>query len=97
LAGGVNRPNARGDRTARCGMDVIARALLRAAKLIEDGALAQFVADRYAAWDTGLGSAILAGERSLIDLKAHVLQRGTEPRTVSGPQEMLENLVNRSA
>ena len=37
------------------GMDVGARGLLIAAKMIEDGALARHVKDRYAAWDSPEG------------------------------------------
>ena len=41
--------------------------------MIEDGALARFVAERYAGWDGRGGRDILAGKRSLADLAAHVL------------------------
>ena len=79
------------------GMDAIARGLLRAARMIERGDVASFVAARYADWDGDLGRAILAGQRSLGDLEQHVLARGVEPEPRSGRQEMLENLVNRDA
>ena len=79
------------------GMDAIARGLLRAARMIERGDVAGFVAARYADWDGDLGRAILAGQRSLGDLEQHVLARGVEPEPRSGRQEMLENLVNRDA
>ncbi len=77
------------------GVDTLARGLLRAARMIEDGRLADAVTSRYAAWDGALGRAILAGERSLGDLADHVANRGIEPQPVSGQQEMLENLVSR--
>jgi len=77
------------------GMDTLARALLRAARLIEAGDLERFVATRYANWDAAFGRAILAGERSLADLEQHVLRERNEPRPRSGRQEMLENAVNR--
>ncbi|HTB48205.1 MAG TPA: xylose isomerase [Acetobacteraceae bacterium] len=77
------------------GMDVCARALLMAAAMIEDGALARAVSERYAGWETPEGRAILAGERSLADLAARVEQDGLEPKPRSGRQEYLENLVNR--
>jgi xylose isomerase len=79
------------------GMDTLARALLRAAQLIERGELTRFVAERYAGWEGELGRAILAGQRSLADLERDVLARTAEPRPRSGRQEMLENLVNRSS
>jgi len=74
------------------GMDVCARGLLAAARMIEDGALAGHVAARYASWDADEGRAVLAGERSLEDLAARVER---EPQPVSGRQEYLENLINR--
>jgi len=77
------------------GMDTLARALLRAAELIERGELARFVAARYAGWDGELGRAILAGQRSLDELERYVLTDRIEPRPRSGRQEMLENAVNR--
>ena len=79
------------------GMDAIARGLLRAARMIERGDVARFVAERYADWDADLGRAILDGKRSLAELERHVLTRGVEPQPRSGRQEMLENLVNRDA
>ena len=77
------------------GMDTLARALLRAARLIECSDLERFVAERYAHWDGALGRAILAGERSLDDLEQYVLAERVDPRPRSGRQEMLENAVNR--
>lgn len=76
------------------GMDVSARGLLIAAKMIEDGALARHVKERYAGWDSAEGKAILAGQRSLADLAASVEARNHEPQPRSGRQEYLENLAN---
>jgi xylose isomerase len=70
-------------------MDVCARALLIAEKMID-----RFVAERYAGWDTDEGRAILAGERSLDDLAAYVDRVNLDPQPRSGRQEYLENLVN---
>lgn len=77
------------------GMDVCARGLLMAAKMIEDGKLADQVEQRYAGWNSAEGQAILNGERSLADLADRVQKEGIEPSPVSGQQEKLENLVNR--
>ncbi len=77
------------------GMDTAARALLGAAAMIEDGTLADFVADRYAGWQAGLGKAILGGEHSLDSLAVTVADQGIDPQPVSGRQEYLENLANR--
>ncbi|HWV57762.1 MAG TPA: xylose isomerase [Longimicrobiales bacterium] len=76
------------------GMDVCARALLMAERMIQDGALDRFIAERYTKWDSAEGRAILNGERSLEDLAARVERENLDPQPVSGRQEYLENLVN---
>ena len=75
-------------------MDVCARALLIAERMIQDGTLQQFVDDRYAGWETDEGRAILAGDRSLADLVARVERESLDPQPRSGKQEYLENLLN---
>jgi xylose isomerase len=75
-------------------IDLCARALLVAEKMIADGALERFVAERYAGWNGTLGKAILGGKRSLDDLAAWVHKGRVEPQPRSGRQEMLEALVN---
>ncbi|MGI9604604.1 MAG: xylose isomerase, partial [Acidimicrobiales bacterium] len=77
-------------------MDTLARSLLVAAALIEDGDLAAIVEERYAGWGTDRGQRILAGEVSLAELHAEVLANNIDPAPVSGQQEMLENLINRT-
>ena len=77
------------------GIDTVARALLVAADLFERGELQGLRDERYAGWDGALGGPILAGELSLADLEARVVDDGIEPRPVSGRQERLENLVNQ--
>jgi xylose isomerase len=77
------------------GIDTLARGLLAAARMLEDGALQSFVEDRYAGWSRPFGREILEGRRSLADLSRHVLERRLEPEPRSGRQEMLENRVNR--
>ncbi len=76
-------------------MDVCARGLKAAAAMLEDGALADFVARRYAGWNTPEGHAILKGDYGLEDMEQKVLRDRLNPRPVSGKQEYLENLVNR--
>ncbi len=75
------------------GIDVVARGLLNAAALIEDGRLDAFRAERYAGWTGGLGATLagldLAGIADLAESKA------LDPRPRSGRQERVENLVNR--
>jgi xylose isomerase len=77
------------------GMDAIARGLLAAAAILEDGRLERFRKERYAGWDGAFGRDILGGRASLADLAGHVLANDLEPQPVSGRQEMLENLVAR--
>ena len=78
------------------GMDTLARALDRAAALLEEDRLQRFVDDRYSGWDGELGRGILDGKQSLADLWQRVGDAGLDPRPVSGRQEMLENLVRRT-
>ncbi len=75
-------------------MDLCARALLVAEKMIEDGALARQLRERYHGWDGKLGKGILAGKQSLADLAALVERNSLEPQPRSGRQEVLEALVN---
>jgi xylose isomerase len=76
-------------------MDVAARALLAAERMITDGSFAKIVQDRYAGWQSPFGKAVLAGNASLESLSEHVLGKDSEPEAVSGRQEYLENLINR--
>jgi len=75
-------------------MDLCARALLIAEKMIKDGALADHVEQRYAGWGDKLGKGILSGKQSLADLAALVEKNGLDPQPHSGRQEQLEGLVN---
>ncbi|MGC3996500.1 MAG: xylose isomerase [Anaeromyxobacter sp.] len=77
------------------GMDVCARALLVAEKMIQDGKLAQAIERRYAGWDAPFGKDVLAGKLGLEALSARVLERNSDVAPVSGRQEALENLFNR--
>jgi xylose isomerase len=76
-------------------MDAIARGLLSAAALLENGSLKDHVSERYSGWNGDLGRSILAGKKSLDDLAAYVHERDLEPQPRSGRQEYLESLVNR--
>ncbi len=75
------------------GMDAFARGLKGAARMIEDGVFQKTVETRYAGWKEGLGTRILKGEAGFAELEAYTLENG-EPQTVSGRQEMLENILN---
>jgi xylose isomerase len=77
-----------------CGMDVTARALLMAEKMIQNGKLAQVTEERYAGWKTTFGQSVLNGQMSLDALATHVEAHNTDARPVSGRQERVENLMN---
>ena len=76
------------------GIDVLARALLNAAAIIEDGRLQGFVDDRYSGWKGDFGQKALTS-LSLHDVAEHALQANKDVRPPSGRQEYLENLINR--
>jgi xylose isomerase len=76
------------------GMDVTARALLIAEKMINDGRFEKARQDRYAGWNSSFGDDVMAGKLSLDAVAARVLQSNTDTRPVSGRQENLENLLN---
>jgi xylose isomerase len=75
-------------------MDLCARALLVAERMITDGRPAQELAARYAGWDGEVGKKLLSPGMSLDDVAAHALRRNVDERPVSGRQEAWENLVN---
>jgi len=75
------------------GMDVFARGLKIAQKIIDDGRLDAIVSDRYSSYDTGIGAEIQSRSTTLEALDAHA--QGIEaPQLASGRQEMLENIIN---
>jgi len=75
------------------GMDAFSRGLESAARMLRGGKFERFVAKRYKGWTQGLGKDIIAGKMTLEALEAHTLKKG-EPKTQSGKQELLENLLN---
>lgn len=76
------------------GMDAFARGLKIATAIREDGRLAEFVKQRYASWDSGIGAKIESGKSSFKDLEAYMLKKGDAVANTSGRQEFLENLIN---
>ncbi len=77
-------------------MDVCARGLLIAEKMINDGRVAKLVAERYAGWQGELGQQIMGKTSSLDGLAARALERNVDTKPVSGRQELLENLLNEA-
>ncbi|MAM62893.1 xylose isomerase [Maritimibacter sp. UBA3975] len=74
-------------------MDVCARGLKAAARMIEDGALEEARKARYAGWETPEAKAMLTSD--LDTIAERVLAEGIDPQPRSGRQEILENIVNR--
>jgi xylose isomerase len=60
------------------------------------GALKAAQDARYAGWDSALGAAITDGTADLASLEAKVVAGEIDPSAVSGRQEQLENLINRT-
>jgi len=76
-------------------IDVAARALLNAEKLIADRTLTGFVEERYAGWASAEGQAILKGERTLDQVADRALAANLSPKPRSGKQEYLETILAR--
>jgi xylose isomerase len=77
------------------GVDMCARAFLKAASLIEDGQYDKLLSDRYAGWQTPDGQAMLSGKLSLDAIAAKAEQDAIQPEPRSGKQEQIENLLAR--
>ncbi len=76
------------------GMDTMARSLLAAASIIEDGEIDRRRSERYAGWSDE--RRILDGDVSLQQLHDAVIADETfDPQPVSGRQEAIEHLVAR--
>lgn len=76
------------------GMDVFARALMTAEKILEDSPLPDMRKKRYASYDEGMGKKFENGELSLEDLHKYASENG-EPAQTSGQQELYENIINQ--
>ncbi|MCW1932321.1 xylose isomerase [Pararhodobacter zhoushanensis] len=76
-------------------MDVCARGLKAAAKMLEDGGLEAARRERYAGWQRPEAQAMLGKGATLASIADDAEARGLDPQPVSGRQEILENLVNR--
>src|SRR6201991_1815115 len=76
------------------GMDVFARALITADNILQKSEYLKIRAERYTSFDSGSGKDFETGNLSLEDLRNYAIANG-EPKTISGKQEYLENLINR--
>jgi xylose isomerase len=75
------------------GMDAYALAFKIARRILADGKLDRFVADRYSSYDDDYGGDIEAGKATFKSLEKLVLTKLGEPKPRSGKQEYLENLI----
>lgn len=75
------------------GMDGFALGLRVAAKIIEDGRIDEFVKERYASYNDGIGKKIVDGTTSLKELHDYALGL-TNVEVPSGRQEYLEAVLN---
>jgi xylose isomerase len=76
------------------GIDTFARALITADTILQKSEYTKIRSTRYASFDTGKGKDFEAGKLSLEDLRAYAVEKG-EPTTISGQQELIENIINR--
>lgn len=76
------------------GIDTIARALLKAANIIEDGRIDAFKKARYQDWDGDLGKLIHDQATSLSQI-AELAVTSNAPQAKSGRQEWCENIINQ--
>lgn len=77
------------------GIDTLARALLAAADIVQEGQLGQLREQRYRGWSGELGRRIESGEFTLATLADHARERELTPAPPSGHQELAESLVAR--
>ena len=75
------------------GMDVFARALVIADKILTDSDYVKMRADRYASFNNGKGADFEAGKLTLTDMYKIAKEVG-EPKQISAKQELLEQLIN---
>lgn len=103
LTGGFNfdAKNRRPSNTAEdmfygfiLGMDTFALGLIKAAALIEDGRLDEFVSKRYSSFDSEIGKKITSDHASLEELASYAESLGKADLPESGRQEYLESIVN---
>ena len=75
------------------GMDTFARALLVADKVLRESDYLKLKKNRYSSFDKGKGKDFETGKLTLENLQAIAKSAG-EPKTISGKQEKLEQLIN---
>jgi xylose isomerase len=74
-------------------MDVMARALMVAADILEKSPIPAMIKERYASYDKGEGKAFEDGKLTLEQVVEYAKKNG-EPKATSGKQELYEAIVN---
>lgn len=75
------------------GMDIMARALLIAADILENSEYEKMLRERYASFDSGEGKKFEEGKMTLEEAAEYARIHG-EPQMTSGKQELYETLIN---
>lgn len=75
------------------GMDTFAKGLRAAAKMVEDGRIDKFIADRYQSYTNGIGKDIVEKKVGFKELEKYAMEHSKIVNT-SGRQEMLEAILN---
>jgi xylose isomerase len=73
-------------------MDVFARSLLVAEKILNESNYKKFRTERYASFDNGDGARFEKGELTLENLRDLAVKNG-EPKQISGKQELYEQII----
>ena len=75
-------------------IDVFARALIIADKILNNSEYLKWRSERYSSFDKGIGQDFEQGRLTLEHLRKHAIETG-EPKQISGKQELYEQLINR--
>lgn len=78
----------------KLGMDTFALGLIKAAELIEDGRIDEFVKNRYASFNSGIGADIVNGKTTLAQLSDYACAKKKPDAPSSGRQEYLQAVIN---
>ncbi|MCX7986440.1 MAG: xylose isomerase [Bacteroidales bacterium] len=76
------------------GMDTFARALIVANDILTKSPYKKLRAERYASFDSGKGAEFEQGKLTLADLR-DIAANSSEPKQISGKQELFENIINQ--
>lgn len=76
------------------GMDTFALGLLKANELMEDGRIEDFIKERYASYESGIGAKIRNDEVDLETLAEYAADMKAPELPGSGRQEYLESVIN---